>query len=90
MKIEKHPFNYAWESRFPSAKMVMGFEGGAMYVAEEGGKAFQISDNGTMADFLDPIEDAEMLNQMIVIREFDSVAERDAAVVQTLTNLNLR
>jgi hypothetical protein len=76
MKEESHPFNFPINEYFPSRRLLANFEGGSLELAEKDGKYFLISDEGTMADFLLP-EDADLLNELINIYEFNSEAERE-------------
>jgi|tagenome__1003787_1003787.scaffolds.fasta_scaffold20960996_3 hypothetical protein len=68
--VEPHPFDYDWRKRFPDAERLLGAEGGAVYAAEGEGTFWLISDEGTMADFLDPDEDADLLASMVKLRRF--------------------
>ena len=74
-QIERHPFRYPWRDRFPNARRVAGFEGGAMYEAEGEGAYWLIKDEGTMADFLDPDEDADLLASLVSLERYE---DRDA------------
>ena len=65
--------------RFANMRMVKGFEGGAIYAAEEGGTAYVIESEMGLAGLLIPGEDDDLLASLGPrAREFDSVAERDA------------
>lgn len=65
--------------RFANMRMVKGFEGGAIYAAEEGGKAYVIENESGLADMLIPGEDDDLIAALGPrAREFDSVEERDA------------
>ena len=74
-RIERHPFGYPWRDRFPNALRVAGFEGGAVYRAEGEGAYWLIKDEGTMADFLDPDEDADILASLVSLERYE---DRDA------------
>ncbi len=65
--------------QFPGRVMLRAFEGGAVYVAEQGGKFYLIQDEGTLADFLNE-EDLANLD-LVTIFEFDSAAERAAYIL---------
>lgn len=54
----RHPQNYRWRERFPTAAPVFAGEGGGVYAAEDadGKSLWLIKDEGTLADFL-PEED---------------------------------
>ena len=65
---------------FPDMRLLRGFEGGAVYTAERGGRFYLITDEGTMADLLDE-EDREGLT-FGSVREFDTEAERRKYAVQ--------
>lgn len=69
-KVERHPQGYPWRERFPHARQVVGFEGGAVYEAEGEGAYWLIKDEGTMADFLDPDEDADLLASLVALERY--------------------
>lgn len=77
--VERHPFRYAWRERFPDVRPVAGFEGGAVYAAEGEGASWLIKDEGTMADFLDPDEDADLLAALVTLERYVSAPSRDSA-----------
>lgn len=77
-------FAYAWRKRFPQARAVAGFEGRSVYAAESEGGFWLIKHQGTMADFLDPEQDADMLATLISLERYTSRAARDASVAQML------
>lgn len=74
-RIERHAFRYPWRKRFPNARRVARLEGGAVYEAEGEGAYWLIKDEGTMADFLDPDEDADLLASLISLERYE---DRDA------------
>lgn len=78
--IQAYPFNYDWRRRFPRAERVLGAEGGGVYAAEGEGVWWLITDKGTMADFLDPDEYAELLASMVELRRFDDRPAWEAEV----------
>lgn len=61
-------------------------EGGGVYAAERDGRSWLIVDWGTLADLLDPVEDAAALEELVVVIEFDSPAERKAYADGELRN----
>jgi hypothetical protein len=71
MKITKHPFGFNYKDIYPEAKMIGGFEGGAIHKATKKGKYYLIIDEGTMADFLDD-DDRDLLDELVQIIEFES------------------
>lgn len=75
MKTETFPHNYNARARFPGMRMIKGFEGGAIYTAEQGDKFYVIIDEGTMADFIGE-EDADLLSSLVKVLTFDDEAER--------------
>ena len=77
-ETESHPFNYPWRQRFPDAVRVAGAEGGAVYAAEAEDGWWVITDEGTMADFLDPDEDADLLASMVKLTRFEDDASWQA------------
>lgn len=70
MKLTKHPFGYKYRELFPAAKMIGGFEGGAIFQATRDCKI----DEGTLADFLDE-DDKDLLDQLVKIIEFETEEE---------------
>lgn len=74
MKISRHPFQFNFRVQFPDAKMIGGFEGGAIYRSVKNNKHYLIIDEGTLADFLDE-DDRDLLNQLIKIVEFENEDE---------------
>lgn len=81
--VERHPFRDPWPDRFPGARRVAGFEGGAVYEAEGEAAFWLIKDEGTMADFLDPDEDADLLASLVSLERYDDRAARDSAADRT-------
>lgn len=84
MSNEHHPWAYDLNARFPQQRFIFGHEGGGVFAAETDDKFFIIIDEGTMADFLDENDstDAEVLNQLKTIMEFDTAAERDSKLAE--------
>jgi hypothetical protein len=80
MLMKEFPYNHPWRDRFPQARMVIGFEGGAVYAAEEGDKYYLILDEGTMADFLLEGKDDDLLQILVKVIEFASADERSAYI----------
>lgn len=76
MRIETHPFNYQIEKNFPFRQRLASFEGGDVWLAENDDFYYIIVDEGTMADFLIPDEDDDLLNELVKIYEFDSESDR--------------
>lgn len=74
MRVTKHPFQYNFRDKFPDAKMIGGFEGGAIYKATKNGKHYLIVDEGTLADILDE-DDQDLLDQLVKVIEFDTEEE---------------
>jgi hypothetical protein len=77
--VERHAFRYPWRERFPDARQVAGFEGGAVHEAQGEGAYWLIKDEGTMAAFLDPEEDAGLLASLVSLERHTDRAARDAA-----------
>ena len=84
MRIEHHSWSYDLNARFPQQRLIFGYEGGCVAAAEADGKFFITIDEGTMADFLDENDptDAEVLNRLKTIMEFDTAAERDSKLAE--------
>ncbi len=70
----------AWRDRFPHAQMVIGFEGGAVYQADEAGKYYLIRDEGALQSFLEPGVDDDLLEELVEVQEFPSAEERLAYI----------
>lgn len=78
-RIERHPHDYAWDKRFPDAKPVMQGEGGGVYAAEAEGAWWLITDEGTMADFLD---DEDNVGGLVSLRRFEDVHSWTQSLVE--------
>jgi hypothetical protein len=76
MWMESHPYDYPIAKYFPERRAFSGFEGGGLWLAEKDGGYYVIIDEGSMADFLIPGEDDDLLNELVKIHEFDSELER--------------
>ena len=85
--VEFHPWGYAWTDRFPDATRVAGFEGGAVSAAEADGAWWLVTDEGTLADFLDDVADADILGQLIRIERFSDRPSWQAAIAAVQDNL---
>lgn len=66
------------DKRFADKRLVKGFEGGAIYAAEQDGKAYVIMDESMLGGLLTPGEDDALLPALVRALEFDTVAARDA------------
>jgi hypothetical protein len=78
---ELYPFNYPWQERFPQARLLDWWEGGALYAAEEEGVSFLINDEGTLFDLVDcPDPEEEQFAPYIRIKRFESEAHRTAYI----------
>ena len=76
MRQEKLPWGSRYSKRFPDCRYVWGGEGWALYVAEQAGNYYLILDEGTLADFLTEPEDADLLDQLVTLFEFETAIER--------------
>jgi hypothetical protein len=76
MRMESHPYDYPIAKYFPERQPFSEFEGGSLWLAEKDGAYYVIIDEGTMADFLIPGEDDNLLNELVKIHEFESELER--------------
>ena len=74
MKPNKYPIKFHFKEIYPEAKMIGGFEGGAIYKAVKDNKYYLIIDEGTMADFLDE-DDRDLLDQLVKVIEFETEEE---------------
>ncbi len=63
---------------FPNRVLLRGFEGGAVYTAEQAGKFYVILDESTMADLLSE-EDLAGMN-LVTVLEFTEESERAACI----------
>lgn len=90
MRVEHRPYNYDLRERFPQARRLFGYEGGAVFTAERDGKAYILIDAGTMADFLDENDpsDAEVMQRLVTIEEYDDISERDREAKEMLEEHN--
>ncbi|MDP9377234.1 MAG: hypothetical protein M3P40_06630 [Actinomycetota bacterium] len=79
-QVERHPHEYPWRERFPHARQVVGFEGGAVFEAEGEGAYWLIKDEGTMVDFLDPDEDADLLARLVALERYANHQDFAAAI----------
>lgn len=77
--VEHRPAGYRWKERFPHAHRVAGFEGGAVYEAEGEGAFWLISDEGTLADLLNPEEDAGLIARLVKLERFAHESDRELA-----------
>jgi hypothetical protein len=82
MRVESFPYNYPMEKDFPERRLLSSFEGGSLWLAEKDGRYYVIADEGTMADFLIPGEDDDLLNELVNIYEFDSELERQEYILE--------
>ena len=60
---------------FPTKQEIIGFEGGAVFVAEREGKCYVIEEESTFVDLLNP-EDLVGL-ELVRVYEFDSESDRE-------------
>lgn len=59
---ERHPAGCDYRAQFPALQLVRGFEGGAIYRAEENGLGVLISDESTMTEFLGA-DEADLIDE---------------------------
>ncbi len=71
---EHHPAGYDYATRFPTLRGLAGAEGGVVYTADEPDGFYVVTDEGTLADFLD--DDHNM--PLVSVRRFDTCEGRDA------------
>lgn len=77
MHTEEQPYSDPIEKDFPNRQILFQCEGGIVWLAEKDGRFYVITDEGSMAGFLDPEEDEDMLSQLKNIHEFDTEADRE-------------
>ena len=58
----------------PDGYVALGFEGGAVYVAVNSDGFWPIRDDGTLAEVLDPVEDADALARPVSVQHLDDKA----------------
>lgn len=82
MRKEQYPGGYDARSRFPGMRLLLPYEGGAVYEAEAGGRFYLIADESALGEFLDPEDpdDAEVLQRLVTIIEFDDAGERERCI----------
>lgn len=71
---ERYPAGYAYSARFPTIRCFAGAEGGAVYTADAPDGFYVVTDEGTLAEFLDDEDDLPLVS----VRRFDTRDERDA------------
>ena len=79
--VEQHPAGYEWSARFPEYERLLAGEGWVMFTARGEGAWWLVFDEGTLADFLDPVEDAALLATLVRLERFDDRRAWEAAVV---------
>ena len=85
--VEWHPFGYGWSRRLPDHELIAGGEGGAVYSARGEGALWVITDEGTLADFLDPVDDAALLAMLIKLERFGDQAAWDTRIDEVRRSL---
>jgi hypothetical protein len=76
MQTKKYPSTFPVEKHYPERDLLLGLEGGAIWIAEKEGRYYLIVDERSMADFLTTGEDDDLLNEIVKIYEFDSDQDR--------------
>lgn len=79
---ESHPYGFPFTTRFPGCKQVSLGEGISIYTADTADRFQVIVDSGTLADFLDPEVDADILGALVTVHHFNGKATRDRFVAQ--------
>jgi hypothetical protein len=74
--MESHPSSYPIKEYFPERRVFSEFEGGCLWLAEKDDAYYVIADEGTIAEFLIPGEDDDLLDNLVKIYEFGSELER--------------
>ena len=64
---------------FPDKTVLKEFEGGIVYLAEDGEKFYVITDESTMASILD---EEDLPDELVKTIEFDTLKERDEYIKQ--------
>lgn len=86
--VERRPWNYDWRTRLPDNQRLIAIgEGSATYAAEGEGAWWIVVDEGTLADFLDPVRDADVINTLVRLQRFDDRQSWDAAIAQRQARL---
>lgn len=76
MQVERHPYNDPIQKIFPDCRRLFACEGGVVWLAEKDGHYYVIVDEGTLADFLMPGEDDDLLNNLKGVYQFESELDR--------------
>mgnify|MGYP007023836002 CR=1 FL=1 len=74
MLITKYPVGFIYKVIYPNAKLIGGFEGGAIFHAIKDNKHFLIIDEGALADFFDE-DDQDLIEQLVKVIEFENEKE---------------
>lgn len=78
-RVEHHPAGDPWRERFPDARTIALFEGGEVHASDAEGGFWLIKDEGTLADLLDPEEDADLLARLVSLERYPTAQARDQA-----------
>lgn len=74
---EQFPFGFPIQDEFPNAERELAGEGEAVLTASTDGRFQIIVDSGTLADFLDPEIDRNLLDTLVTVHHFNDEATRD-------------
>lgn len=74
---EQFSFGFPVRDEFPNAEEERGSEGTTIFTASKGGRYQIIIDSGTLADFLDPDFDSELLGSLVTVHHFADENARD-------------
>jgi hypothetical protein len=77
---EQHPFDYDWQTRFPEHERVLGGEGWTVSSARAEDAWWLIFDDGTLAEFMDPVEDGERTATLVRLERFEDPGAWRAAI----------
>jgi len=77
VRIERHPFDYDLDQRFPDRRPIGEGFTVAAYVAEQAGKYYLLLDESVMVERVIP-DTEPIINSLIGVYEFDDPVERDA------------
>lgn len=79
---ESHPYGFPVESKFPGCTEVRAGEGERVLIANTADRFQVIVDSGTLADFLDPEIDGDMLESLVTVHHFNDEAARDSYLAE--------
>ena len=74
---EQFPFGFPIRDKFPNAEEAWVGEGTSVSTASKDGRFQIIIDSGTLADFIDPDVDSDLLGSLVTVHDFNDERARD-------------